>query len=383
MKILILGHGVRGRTYERYARAHPDEYEIVGIADPVSPAATVRDWQDALSIPADAAIIALPDRFHCAAAKAALAKGLHILLEKPLGCSWAECEEVQAAAARARRLVLTGYVLRFAAYYRRLTEILRAGVIGELTSIHHLVAISYGKAAHAFCRGNWAREADGTSTLVQKCTHDFDLIAWWSRGKACRRLASFGSLQHWRPENAPAGAAARCTDCPAAVRAACPFDAEKLYCARTDLRYHFADESDAAMAKVVAESRYGRCVYACGNDAVDHQTVLMEFDGGLTATLEMESFSARRGRTTHFYGTRGEIAADGETIEIRPFGGEPQVIVPAQHGNHGGGDREIMSAFARLVATASPARYAGFLEAALVSHRLAFRAEKERKSHDD
>jgi len=352
-------------------------------ADPVSPSATVRDWTDALETPADAAIIALPDRLHCAAAKAALAKGLHILLEKPIGCSWAECEEIKAAAARARRLVLTGYVLRFAAYYRRLTEILRAGVIGELTSIHHLVAISYGKAAHAFCRGNWAREADGTSTLVQKCTHDFDLIAWWSRGKACRRLASFGSLQHWRPENAPAGAAARCTDCPAAVRAACPFDAEKLYCARTDLRYHFADESDAAMAKVVAESRYGRCVYACGNDAVDHQTVLMEFDGGLTATLEMESFSARRGRTTHFYGTRGEIAADGETIEIRPFGGEPQVIVPAQHGNHGGGDREIMSAFARLVATASPARYAGFLETALVSHRLAFRAEEERKRHDD
>ena len=81
--------------------------------------------------------------------------------------------------------------------------------------------------------------------------------------------------------------------------------------------------------------------------------------------------------------TRGEIAADGETIEIRPFGGEPQVIVPAQHGNHGGGDREIMSAFARLVATASPARYAGFLETALVSHRLAFRAEEERKRHDD
>lgn len=380
MKVLILGHGVRGRTYEQYARAHPGEYEIAAIADPVSPSATVRDWTDALETPADAAIIALPDRLHCAAAKAALAKGLHILLEKPIGCSWAECEEIKAAAARARRLVLTGYVLRFAAYYRRLTEVLRSGVIGELTSIHHLAAISYGKAAHAFCRGNWAREADGTSTLVQKCTHDFDLIAWWARGKACTRMASFGSLMHWRPQNAPAGAAARCTDCPAAVRAACPFDAHRLYCERTDLRYHFPDESDAAMEKVVAESPYGRCVYACGNDAVDHQTVLMEFDGGLTVTLEMESFSARRGRTTHFYGTRGEIAADGETIEIRPFIGAPQTIVPAQCGNHGGGDREIMSAFARLAATASSARYAGILEASLVSHRLAFRAEALRRN---
>lgn len=391
MRVIILGCGVRGRTYLDYALAHPDEYEVVGVADPCPPPVAAdsntpklkhsNTWQDALaSCQADAAIIALPDKLHKAAAVAALEKGLHVLLEKPLGCSWAECEEIRVAQRRARRLVLTGYVLRFAPYYRALRDVLRSGVLGEIVSLHHLVAIGHGKAAHAFCRGNWAREADGTSTLVQKCTHDFDLIEWWTGSRRMRRVASFGSLTAWRPERRPDGSDERCADCPAAVRAWCPYDAHRLYIKEMDLRYHFADTSDAAMERVVAESRYGRCVYAGGNDAVDHQTVLMEYDGGLTATLEMEGLTKARRRVTHFYGTRGEIVADGETIEVRPFVGGSCTIRPEQHGAHGGGDREIMASFARLVRKASPERYAALLDAALESHRIAFLAESSRQT---
>ena len=362
--------------YEEYIRSHPDQYTLAGVADK----SLGVDWRDVLDTPADAVIIALPDALHVDAAKAALAKGLHVLLEKPLGCSWAECEALRAAQRAARRIVLTGYVLRFASFYRALRDVLRSGVAGELTSIHHLVAIGFGKAAHAFCRGNWAREEDGTSTLVQKCTHDFDLIVWWLGTRRARKISSFGSLMHWRPGNAPKGAAATCLNCDAACRAACPFDAVRLYQDETDLRYHFAARDDKAMAEVVAASPYGRCVYACGNNAVDHQTVLMEYDGGLTVTLEMESYSRYRRRVTHFYGTRGEIVADGECITVLPFTGEARTIVPEQHGDHGGGDREIMAAFARLVNGASPERYAALLTTSLESHRLAFAADESRRT---
>ena len=94
------------------------------------------------------------------------------------------------------------------------------------------------------------------------------------------------------------------------------FDAYKLYYERTDLRYHFADESDEAILKMIETSPYGRCVYACGNDSVHHQTVLMEYEGGLTIILEMESYSQQRTRITHFYGTRGEVIADEKKIQI-------------------------------------------------------------------
>ncbi len=378
VKAIILGYGIRGRAYAAYAETHPHEVEIVGVADPLG--GDWPDWAAALqsSVAADAVIIALPDHLHLKATLSALAKGYHVLLEKPIGCTWAECEEIKRAQRAAQKLVLTGYVLRYASFYQKLRELLTQNVIGEITSVHHLAAISFGKASHAFCRGNWSVEADGTGMLVNKCTHDFDLIEWWTRGKACQKIASFGSLFHWRKENQPAGAADRCVDCPKAVRTRCPFDAYKLYYDSHELRYHFEDESDEAILKMIETSRYGRCVYACGNDSVDHQTVLMEYEGGLTITLEMESYSQQRHRTTHFYGTRGELVADEETIQIKPFLGEVQTITPPQEGAHGGGDREIMTAFVKFIRNGSPARYNEILDVALESHRLAFLAEESR-----
>lgn len=385
LKTLILGYGVRGRAYCQYALAHPDEYTLAGIAEkgdvPSVPGCAVYgDWEEAIAAEngAEAVIIALPDALHKPAALAALAKGLHVLLEKPVGCSWKECEEIRAAREKSGTLVLTGYVLRYSPYYKELQKVLRSQVAGDITSIHHLVAIGYAKSSHAFCRGNWAREEDGTGTLVQKCSHDFDLIVWWTLSRELKRIASYGSLAHWRPENRPAGAAARCIECPA--RARCPFDAVRLYVENDSLRYHFADGSDEAMRKLVESSRYGKCVYLGENDAVDHQTTLMEFEGGLTVTLEMESYSKERRRVTHFYGTRAEIVADGETITVKPFLGEDEVVKPECRGGHGGGDIEIMATFHRLATRASPERYRSLLDSALESHMLAFRAEECRKA---
>ena len=386
MKAVILGYGIRGRAYAAYAKTHPDDFAVAGLADPVAEfpsdatCPTWKSWEAALDagVEAEAVIIALPDRLHRDACVNALQKGYHVLLEKPIGCTWEECEDIRKAQIASRRIVLTGYVLRFAPFYKKLREVIASGCIGDLTSVHHLAAISYGKSAHAYCRGNWSVESKGTGMLVNKCTHDFDLIEWWTKGRQCTKVSSFGSLMHWRPENRPAGAADRCMDCPASVRDACAFDAYKVYYERKNLRYHFPDESDEAILKMIETSPYGRCVYACGNDSVDHQTVLMEYEGGLTIILEMESYSQQRNRITHFYGTRGEIYADETKIEIKPFLGDSTTIIPAQYGHHGGGDREIMTEFVKLVRGASPERYTKILDAALESHRIAFIAEESR-----
>ena len=388
IRLIILGYGIRGRTYAAYAMAHPGEYKVVGIAEPFGEVPdtvgcrTWKGWREALEsdVEADAVVIALPDRLHHDSCIKALERGCHVLLEKPIGCTWEECESIREAQKRAQKLVLTGYVLRYAPFYKTLRTIIASGAIGELTSVHHLAAISYGKSAHAYCRGNWSVEAKGTGMLVNKCTHDFDLIEWWTRSRHCKKVSSFGSLFHWKPENRPAGAADRCMNCPAEVKAGCPFDAYKIYYDRTDLRYHFADESDEAILKMIETSPYGRCVYACGNDSVDHQTVLMEYEGGLTIILEMESYSQQRNRITHFYGTRGEVIADERTIRVMPFLGETKIVEPTQSGHHGGGDTMIMAEFARLVQTASPARYSALLDDVMESHKIAFLAEVSRRT---
>ncbi|MEZ4628436.1 MAG: hypothetical protein R2912_10265 [Eubacteriales bacterium] len=65
---------------------------------------------------------------------------------------------------------------------------------------------------------------------------------------------------------------------------------------------------------------YGRwCVYHCDNDVVDHQSTVLEFEGGVTATMTISAFTDfRHGRTIHIMGSHGEIRAkmSDETIEV-------------------------------------------------------------------
>ena len=63
-----------------------------------------------------------------------------------------------------------------------------------------------------------------------------------------------------------------------------------------------------------------------------------------------------------------------------PFLGDSTTIIPQQTGHHGGGDREIMTEFVKLVRSASPERYTAILDAALGSHKIAFLAEESRKT---
>jgi hypothetical protein len=43
------------------------------------------------------------------------------------------------------------------------------------------------------------------------------------------------------------------------------------------------------IAETLKTSRYGTCVYEAGNDVVDHQTVLVEYEGGTTASMTMSA----------------------------------------------------------------------------------------------
>lgn len=60
---------------------------------------------------------------------------------------------------------------------------------------------------------------------------------------------------------------------------------------------------------------YGRCVYEADNDVVDHQVVLLEYAGGVTATMTMSAFSeAKCDRRTVIQGTKGELDGDALTF---------------------------------------------------------------------
>jgi hypothetical protein len=131
---------------------------------------------------------------------------------------------------------------------------------------------------------------------------------------------------------------------------------------------------------------FGRCVWACDNDVVDHQVVAMEFDGGPTGTFTMTGFNAGGHRRTRLFGTRGELEGDGETVRVHDFlTGTAEVLSACPPGDataaggHGGGDWGLMDAFTRAVATGDPTPILSGPRASLDAHLAVFAAERARR----
>src|SRR5690606_22011869 len=167
---------------------------------------------------------------------------------------------------------------------------------------------------------NWRNLATSAPMLLAKCCHDLDILLWILQQEVVR-LNSFGSLTWFRPENAPEGAPLRCTDgCPAAEE--CKWYAPRLYVSDHDghpwnaLTYQPSAE---ARLEALKTGPYGRCVYHCDNDVVDHQTVNMEMADGSTVVLTMQGQGYEEGRSMRYDGTRATLLAS--------FAGENKIVI--------------------------------------------------------
>jgi predicted dehydrogenase len=225
--------------------------------------------------------------------------------------------------------------------------------------------------------------------LLAKSCHDLDWLAF-VLGRAPERVSSFGSLTHFTPANRPAGAADRCVSCP--VEAECPYSAPRLYRDLLERGAHgwplsvvVESFSVSALDAALRDGPYGRCVYACDNDVVDHQVVALEFGGGVTAVFTMTAFSEAGGRRTRLFGTRGELAGDGRTIRVHDFlSRSSRVVSPSVSGDHsaggghGGGDAGLMDAFVAAVASGNRELIRSGPRESLASHLAVFAAERAR-----
>ncbi len=338
---------------------------------------------ESVDVEAPGWIIASSDRHHVAPALTALAAGADVLVEKPIAATYADSRRLVDAARLAKRQLHVAHVLRYTPFFATINEIVRSGRLGEIITVEHSENVVYWHMAHSFVRGNWARAEAATPMIVQKCCHDFDILEW-NASASVRRLHSFGSLTHFRPERAPDGAPSRCTDgCPAAEW--CPYEATKLYMNEswTGWPIHAIthDLSPAGRMRALREGPYGRCVYTAGSDVVDHQVVAMERADGSTWTLIMHGHAAEEARTMRYDGTRATLRgrfARNPSIEIhhRGSGEVERIEIPPARGGHGGGDGGLIEFFAQAVMSGSTSRTPG--EEALESHRLAFAAEESR-----
>ncbi|MFF3395994.1 Gfo/Idh/MocA family protein [Streptomyces sp. NPDC002669] len=396
VRVALVGAGNRGLTYAAWIKAHPERARLVAVADP-RPAARAAagaelefdDWRPLVENRiADAVIVATQDRNHVEPVLALARAGYAILAEKPLAPSEAETRTLIEGVEKAGVLFAVCHVLRYTPYTDLVKEVVGSGVLGELVSVEHLEPVGWWHYAHSYVRGPWRSEKDSSPMLLAKSCHDLDWISYIT-GERIEQVASFGGLKHFRPENAPAGAAERCLDC--AVEDGCPYSALKLYVPR--LREHgsiwpvthVTDSTDETeLLTALREGPYGLCAYRVDNDVVDHQVLAMQLSGGMTATFTMVAFTEQTDRQTRIFGSHGWLRGDGKRVTVHDFRTDEVTVheVEASGSNaaegHGGGDTALVDAFVHAVATGDPAAVRSGTKATLGSHLAAFAAERAR-----
>ena len=336
---------------------------------------------------ADGIIIAHDDDDHYDSAIKALDLGYDILIEKPISPNPLECLEIADKAIKLNKKVIVAHVLRYAPFYDTIKKIITSKKIGDIIDLSQTENVGFWHYAHSFVRGNWNNSNTSSPMILAKCCHDLDMINYLL-DKECLSLSSIGNLKFFTKENKPQGATHRCTDgCP--HLSTCAYNAIKVYIDNAVdnnngwlSQYISVDQSKESILNGLKTGPYGICVWDCDNNVVDHQTVLMQYEDGITATLNMNIFSKDCFRELRIAGTEGEIIANDRDniIKVNCWNGETQTIdinelYPKMIG-HGNGDVVLTDRFVDMLARENA--HVENIDQSISSHINAFAAEKSR-----
>lgn len=409
---ILIGAGSRGKAYTNLIKKFSDKYKVVGVAEPIesrrnfikevhnlSEDMCFNSWEDILSKPkmADFAIICTLDDMHYEPAMKAIELGYDLLLEKPVAQTAKECVDIALAAEKKGVKVLVCHVLRYTPFFKKVKQIVMDGTIGDVMSVIHVEAVGNVHQSHSYIRGNWHSEEESTPMLLAKCCHDIDIIQW-ILDKPCKKVQSFGNLTYFRPENAPKGAPKRCIDGGCPIEDTCPYNCRKLYyddkkndwfrkaCTKGITDSEIPTDQDVMTALKTTD--YGLCVFHANNDVVDHQTVNMEFEGNITATLTMNAFNYG-GRYIRIFGTKGELYANmsDEEITLYTFEDKKHSKISSVSldesivAGHGGGDSGIINELYEYLSGDYKGFCAADINISVKNHLIGFAAEKSR--HND
>jgi predicted dehydrogenase len=399
-------------------------------------------WEDMLSENkiADVAFICTQDQMHVEPTLEALDKGYNVLLEKPMAHTLEGCIKIFKKVEETSRILGVCHVLRYTNFFSTIKDTIQKGLLGDIVNISHRENVSWYHMAHSFVRGNWRNVKSSSPMILAKCCHDLDLL-YWMVGAKTKKISSFGGLKHFASMNAPKNSPDYCVEgCP--IESSCLYYAPRIYINIVPiiqvleksnqigfkilanlrkkhiklltmlskpikllhrLRYwrewpveplysglpeeSIEDYSDETKMKILKTSPYGRCVYKCDNDVVDHQVVNIEFENNVTANLIMHGFSEREGRTLRIDGTKatlyGQFSDSGQEILLFDhFSGTEKVIFTQKlsigSSGHGGGDFALVDAFLETLLNKSKSQPLTNAYETLESHLMAFAANESR-----
>ena len=201
MRIALVGYGAWGRHHARALDEAPSCTLAAIVAHGDASAASAA--ADRPSVPVhramepvladrsiEAVVVAAPNALHAPLALAALNAGKHVLLEKPMALTLADCDALAAAAKVSGRVLSIGHEMRVSSQWGRVKELIREGAIG--TPRH--AGITLFRFPYRTGSGGWRYDATKVgSWILEEPVHFFDLLLWygeaWGPPVALRALA--------------------------------------------------------------------------------------------------------------------------------------------------------------------------------------------------
>ena len=173
-RVALIGLGAMGRNHLRVL-ADLDGVELAAVCDADARAVETASgkhavpgytsWDEMLEREKlDAAVVAVPTRFHLEAGLAALAHGLHVLVEKPIATDLEEGRRLVEAARKAGRVLAVGHVERFNPAVRELRRRVEQGEIGRLFQLQ------------ARRQGPFPARIRDVGVVIDLATHDLDVM---------------------------------------------------------------------------------------------------------------------------------------------------------------------------------------------------------------
>jgi predicted dehydrogenase len=192
LRVGVVGAGMIAGCHVRAYTATPG-VEVVAVADPrpakaeqlagTVGAAALTDVEEVLARDVDIVSVCTPPHTHADLAVRAVEAGRHVLCEKPLAASLADCRRIVAAAAGTDKVVMVGQVSRFEPDHRAAKDLVDGGYVGDVAMMVHSITTSLP----GWSEGGWlADPRQSGGPLLDLAVHSFDYLAWLAGSEAVR-----------------------------------------------------------------------------------------------------------------------------------------------------------------------------------------------------
>ncbi|HAC47266.1 MAG TPA: gfo/Idh/MocA family oxidoreductase [Chloroflexi bacterium] len=175
IRIGVVGLGVMGRSHARVLD-DIDHANLVAVCDPAEEAMAwarkrrltgYRSYRELFDHERlDAVTVAVPTRFHLEVGLAAIERGLHVLMEKPIATDLVEAHQLVAAAKKRGTVLAIGHVERFNPAVRELKKQLDAGELGRIFQVH------------SRRQGPFPSRIRDVGAVIDLATHDLDVMRY-------------------------------------------------------------------------------------------------------------------------------------------------------------------------------------------------------------